>query len=334
MFHADVVAGPAAREPVADRQPPLSVIGDSRAARTLRADLAAAVAAPCLIIEAENGLDTEDLARDVHARDPRGGPFVVVDCGAAEPGTVEYELLGAAPAEPGDLERIGMRSALARASGGTLLLLSVPELSAAAQGRLARIARDGEMEIERSVRRLDVRVIASAEGDLDLGDGRLRRDLLRHLGRARLLVPPLRDRTEDIPLLVQHLVRVTCGEMGRAPVRVSAAAMAVLAALPWRGNLVELRAAVGRIVTRVPGDLIDLEDVLSHVREGVLAANTPSGTLRQARAQFERDYILHVLRRHGWRVAEAARTLGIQRTNLYRKARQLGVALTRSGDRP
>ncbi|MGH9349718.1 MAG: helix-turn-helix domain-containing protein [Vicinamibacterales bacterium] len=95
-------------------------------------------------------------------------------------------------------------------------------------------------------------------------------------------------------------------------------------------NLVELRQAIARIVGDMGGDLIQLEDVLAHVRfEGALAPHAPAGTLRSARRQFEREYITLVLRHHRGRVGDAARALGIQRTNLYRKARQLGITVAR-----
>jgi DNA-binding NtrC family response regulator len=102
--------------------------------------------------------------------------------------------------------------------------------------------------------------------------------------------------------------------------------------MPWRGNLVELRHAVSRLVTGLRGAVVELDDVLAQVRfDGALAPHAPTGTLRSARQQFERDYIALVLQHHRGRVGEAARTLGIQRTNLYRKARQLGIAVGRPG---
>jgi DNA-binding NtrC family response regulator len=316
-----------------DRETPLSLIGDSPAVRTLRVELEAAVASACMLIEAEEGLDPADIAYEVHARDPRGGSFVSVDCAAAGPASIEDDLFGPAPSTVGDLECVRAGSALARAAGGTLLLLSVLELSASAQGRLARVVRDGEVLMNDTVRRLDVRLIASADSDAELADGRLRRDLLRHVARTRLTLAPLRRRTEDLPALVEHLVALGCVDEGRSATRVSAPAMTLLAALPWHGNLTELREAVTRMLRTVAGDVIELEDVLAHVRGGLLVPNAPIGTLRKARADFERDYITLVLRHHGWRIGDAARTLGIQRTNLYRKARQLGLTVTRRGGR-
>ena len=330
MHHGDTMA---VATPVVggDPQVPLSLLGDSPAVQGLRAAIEAAVAAPCVLIEAEDGLDVADIALDVHARDPRGGPFVEVNCADAEPARVEQELFGQGPHLTGELECVEPRSAVARAVGGTLLLTDLRELSAAAQGRLARMVRDGEVQVGAAHVRLDVRLIASTAGDGD-PDGRLRRDLLRHLERMRLVVPPLRRRAEDIPTLVDRLVAETHDAAGHVAPRVAPPAMTLLAAMPWRGNLVELRAAVARIVGRRRGDVIELEDVLSHAQfDGLLFPHAPTGTLREAREQFERDYIRFVLRHHQWRVPDAARTLGMQRTNLYRKARQLGVTLSRPG---
>jgi two-component system nitrogen regulation response regulator NtrX len=131
-------------------------------------------------------------------------------------------------------------------------------------------------------------------------------------------------------MLVEHLVASLCDEARTPRKTMTQAAVTLLAAMPWRGNLFELRHAMSRVVATVPQATIQLEDILAHVRfDGALAPLAPSGTLRAARQQFERNYIALVLQHHRWRVGDAARALGIQRTNLYRKARQLGISVAR-----
>jgi two-component system, NtrC family, nitrogen regulation response regulator NtrX len=310
---------------------PLLLTGHSPAVTRLRAELTAAGAAGRVLLVAEPGLEIAELAADLHDRARGTGPFIRLECASAEPPIVERVLFGPALVTGGELEAIHGESALARADGGALFLGDVAELSAGAQARLARIARDGEVLFDGAPRRLDVRLFASVgpEVDNDVTEGRLRRDLVRHLARTRIAVPPLRQRVEDLPTLVEHLVLFGCAA-GGVPVKdVTQPAMTLLAALPWRGNLQELRTAVERLVT-VDESQIQLEDVLRHVRfDGGLLPKAPTGSLREAREQFERDYVTLVLRHHHWRVSDAARTLGIQRTNLYRKARQLGIAVTR-----
>ncbi len=333
MARAEVVRG--AESPAM----PLVLLGSSAPARRLVEDIKSAAGAGCVLIQGEAGLDLVEVARAIHGRSRRAGSCVELDCGAAEPPLVERELFGhPARRTVGDVEAIGTHSALARAAGGTLYLGDVSELSTAAQARLARVARDGEVWVGGAdARALDVCLIAALSGDLDaeISDGRLRRDLLRHFTRTRVVVPGLRRRAEDIPLMVSTLVAFLCDEARTERKTVTQAAVTLLAAMPWHGNLVELRHALGRIVGSVPGDRIQLEDVLAHVRfDTTRAAHGPAGTLRAARQQFEREYIALVLRRHQGRVGDAARALGIQRTNLYRKARQLGISVVRPVQQP
>jgi DNA-binding NtrC family response regulator len=316
--------------------PSLVLAGRSPAVTRLRADIQAAAGARCVLIEAEAGLEVGAIARDLHAR-RSPGPFVAIECAAAEPGRVECELFGDTRRDPGpDLEPILAASAVARARGGTLYLADVSELSAAAQARLARIARDEEVLIGGIPVRLNLTLIASmlSEADADVSDGRMRRELRRHFAPVRIVVPPLRRRSGDVPLLVEQLVAALHIDAHASPPPVTHPAMTLLSALPWRGNLVELRQAVGRLTGHAAGGVIQLEDVLTHVRfDGSLAPPTPAGTLRAARQQFERDYIALVIQHHRGHVGEAARALGIQRTNLYRKARQLGMTVARGPDR-
>lgn len=312
---------------------PLVLAGTSAAARRLSADIRAAARASCVLLESEAGLDTAEIAREIHLQSGRPGTFLAVDCAAAEPGVIEREMFGDQPRRtPGDLESIGPRSALAAARGGTLYLGDFSELSAAAQGRLARVVRDDEVRIAGERCRLDVCLVVTTASDLasEVAEGRVRHDLARHLSRTRVGVPALRRRPEDIPQMLEMLIAARCAEAGMAARSLTQAATTLLAAMPWRGNLVELRHAVTRLVSSAAGEHIQLEDVLAHVRfDGALSHPPGTGTLRSARQQFERDYIALVLQHHRGRVGDAARALGIQRTNLYRKARQLGISVAR-----
>jgi DNA-binding NtrC family response regulator len=313
---------------------PLLLTGQSAAVTRLRADLAAAAEATRVLLVAEPGLDAAAVAAALHDRGKTPGRFVRLECAAASPPLVERELFGTGASVGGDFEAIHAACAFAAAEAGTLYLGDIAELSAGAQARLARIARDGEALIDGTPHRIDVRLVASVGPgvEADLEEGRLRRDLIRHLARPRIAIPPLRQRADDLRTIVEHLVLFSCAEAGAAVKDVTNAAMTLLAAMPWRGNLEELRTAVERLVGEVSGPIIQLEDVLKHVRfDGGLLPSGPTVSLRAARDQFERDYVTLVLRHHQWRVSDAARTLGMQRTNLYRKARQLGIAVTRTG---
>jgi two-component system nitrogen regulation response regulator NtrX len=177
----------------------------------------------------------------------------------------------------------------------------------------------------------DLRLIGSAAPRVDdwIGRGDLRADLVEALGVVRIQLPPLRQRTEDIPLLATHFLKEACRRNGIPPKTFSRSALTLLAALPWPGNMAELRALTERLAVIITRGVLLLEDVLANVRlEGAEALGGPSGTLREARERFERDYVAAVLQHHRGRMGDAARALGIERTNLYRKIKQLNIRWT------
>ncbi len=177
---------------------------------------------------------------------------------------------------------------------------------------------------QRSRIKLNVRAIAAVEQDYDeaVRDGRIREDLHRLM--ARIDVPPLRSRREDIMELAALFVDEWCQRDHTPAKQLSNAALQLLYALPWHGNAIELRRLARALVHSVRSDVIDLADVLSSVQiDGWAKPYEIAGTLRQARARFEREYIVAVLAHHHGRIPQAAKTLGIQRPNLYRKLRRL-----------
>jgi DNA-binding NtrC family response regulator len=295
----------------------------------------------CTLITGEPGSAVESVARELHGRSRRSDtPFVMVDCGAADTSGVDRLLFGSAPDLPtgssprneaADLEPVTRDSSVAAAIGGTLFLQDVSELPASTQARLARIARDGEVRIDGAAVATMCRLIASASPglDADVHAHRFRGDLYRRLSATRIDLPPLRDRAEDVPLLAQRLLD-DCAAAGSPARSFTQTALALLGALTWPGNFAELRDAIHRVAADTDVAVIQVEHVLPALRLlRAPAPFVPSGNLREARLRFEREYIAAVLQHHGWRMAAAAQTLGIQRPNLYRKARQLGIPLAR-----
>jgi len=307
---------------------PLSLAGRSAGAQQARVAFTAAAgsALPVLIV-ADRGLESDTVARALHERSRPGTPFVVVDCGAADVQDVDRELFGTrARAEAhADLDAIGSSSVMLRARGGTLYLKQILNLPAATQRRLARILRD--REVTAGGRRVAVRarIIGDAPASLavEVGEGHFRSDLFRRLSQTCIAIPGLRERPEDIPELAVRIAAALRG--GEAP-PFTQAALTVLSAPAWPGNLDELRVALDRVLRGAPAGAIRQEDVLAHLPiDSAFARISPQISLRDARRQFEREYIASVLERHRWRMSEAARTLGIERANLYRKTRQLGI---------
>jgi two-component system nitrogen regulation response regulator NtrX len=284
------------------------------------------------------------IARAIHSHDPNpDAAFIQVDCSGPTPEDIELQLFGViarrgaqVAAERRSLERIGEQCALHDAHGGILFLENVIDLPARAQARLVRILRDREAFVGNGPEPtpIDVRPIASVDPSIEaaLEDGRLRADLFERLSLVRVDVPALRQRREDIPLLATHFVKELCKANGKPIKTLTRPALTLLSALPWRGNAPELRSLLERLILLVPNGLIRLEDVLAHTQlEGSISPTGFDATLRQARARFERDYIAAVLQHQHGRISDAARILGIQRTNLYRKMRRLNLTPGKAG---
>ena len=276
----------------------------------------------------------DDLLRG-SARDlPPGIPFVVVECGTGR--QVEQQLFGrtASLANGHEVEQITAESLLHQSFGGTLLLCSVQEMPGRVQARLARVLRDGEVLVDRpgaaTIAPVDIRVTAIIDGNPDENDERIVGELHKRLGSHRIVLPPLRHRREDIPALVRWTLADMCDSLQIPHKKVSRQAMSLLEALPWTGNFKEMRALLRAVAVKVPGQLIRLSDVLANIRlSGGALPFSGGGTLKEARERFEREYVAAVLEQHHGRMGEAARALGIQRTNLYRKVKQLAVSRKR-----
>lgn len=308
---------------------PLPLAGPSPAADRARTAFAAAVASatPALIV-ADRGLDAESIATAIHERSRPGTPLIVVDCAVANAQDVERALFGARARgeSPAELETVSATSAFLRARAGTVYLKQIVDLPAAAQRRLARILRDREVRVSGRRAPVRARVIGDAPESvaLEVGEGHFRSDLFRRLSQTCIAIPGLRDRPEDIPAIA---ARISAAVRGGEPSVFTQAALTVLSAPAWPGNLDELRAVLERVLDAAPAGAIRQEDVLAHLPiDGAFARIAPQVSLREARRRFERQYIAAVLEQHDWRMSNAARTLGIERANLYRKTRQLGIA--------
>jgi DNA-binding NtrC family response regulator len=263
-----------------------------------------------VLIVGEHGTGRKMLARAIHARGPRrGGPFVAIACAAAEPSDFAAVF---------DARDRGLT---------TLYLDDVGELPQALQPLLeARLRPPGAGADEHEPDR--PRVLAAAQPRLfDLVDRRVvSRALVEALAVVRIDLAPLRQRPQDVMLLAIHFLKEACREAKVAPKTFSRAALQLLRALPWRGNAAELKSLCERLALVVPRGIVSLEDVLANVRfDTAEAAGRSEETLRQARERFERDYVAAVVQQNRGRIGAAARQLGIERTNLYRKLKQLNI---------
>jgi two-component system nitrogen regulation response regulator NtrX len=314
------------------------MVGESPAIEALRAEIAqAAPSSGRALIFGENGTGKELVARAIHAQSRRcRDPFVEVNCAAIPEELIESELFGHARGSftGAVTERKGK---FELADGGTLFLDEIGDMSLKTQAKVLRALQEQRIEPVggSGTVSVDVRVIAATNKDLEeeIRQGRFRDDLFFRLNVIPFRVPPLRERSEDIPLLARHFVEVLSAEHGRRPRPIAPAALEVLSRLPWPGNVRELRNIIERLVIMSPGDRIEVGHLPASLLEALpageasLEGESPSeeSSLAAARDAFERRFILRKYRECGGNMSRTAEALGVERSNLYRKMKAHGL---------
>ena len=315
------------------------LIGECPAMRKLKLELRrAAVSDSRILIMGENGTGKELVARQAHALSRRANSaFVEVNCAAIPEELIESELFGHVKGSftGASSDRAGR---FEQADGGTLFLDEVADMSLKTQAKVLRVLQEQRFErVGGSARvEVDVRVIAATNKALDdeIRQNRFREDLYFRLAVIPLEVPPLRERHEDIPLLVEHFIAHYANEFGRRPQRLDPGAMAGLAEYDWPGNVRELRNFVERMMIMVPGDEITSRDLPAAMRtEASDSSRTlldrEFDSLRAARAAFEKRFIERKLNQQGGNVLRTAEALDLERSNLYRKIKAYGIEIQR-----
>ena len=316
------------------------MVGESLLMRQLREQ--AAMASPTngrVLIFGENGTGKELVARTVHALSRRRNqPFVEVNCAAIPEELIESELFGHVKgAFTGAVaDRKGKFEA---AQNGTIFLDEIADMSLKTQAKVLRVLQEQVTEPVGSTSRVhvDVRVLAATNKDLlaEIRGGRFREDLYFRLNVIPIYVPPLRERAEDIPLLVEHFIADFAVEYGRRAKTFTPGAMGRLKTYRWPGNVRELRNVIERVVIMAPGDEIAERDLAflasdSLAEKPVEDGDLPAVPLYIARDQFEREYILKELAHQQGNISRTAEVLGVERSNLYRKMRAFGIAPRRT----
>ncbi len=319
-----------------------TMVGGSRAMERLREQVA--MAAPTngrVLVSGENGTGKELVARQVHALSHRrAGPFIEVNCAALPEELIESELFGhARGAFTGAVA--DRRGKFEIASGGTLFLDEVGDMSIKTQAKVLRALQEQVVEPvggQASVR-VDVRVIAATNKDLavEIRQGQFREDLFFRLNVIPILVPPLRDRGDDVVQLSEHFLGEFAREYGRRPKTFAPDALEVVRQYAWPGNVRELRNVIERLMIMVPGDTITPED-LPFLELGPERTRPPGPTsvqpLFDARDAWERAYVVGALAVFDGNISRTAEALGLERSNLYKKMRALGIVPSRERDEP
>ncbi len=316
------------------------LIGESAVMRELKEQIG--VAAPTegwVLITGENGTGKEVVARQLHVQSKRADfPFVEVNCAAIPDELIESELFGHEKgAFTGALQT--RRGKFEAADGGTIFLDEIGDMSLMTQAKILRILQEHRFErvggsdtIE-----VNVRVIAATNKDLEveMAAGRFREDLFYRLNVIPFRVPALRERAEDIPLLIDYFLARFSAEGNRANVSISERARARMIEYAWPGNVRELQNIVERLVLMTRSQEIDLEDLPAQIvapgRERLLRG-LGSQKLSDARAAFEREFLEQKLREHGGNISRTAESVGLARESLSRKLRSLGIQVGKHRD--
>lgn len=284
-----------------------------------------------VLIQGATGTGKGVLARWLHANSPRAAePFVDLNCAGLSREFLETELFGH--------ERGAFTGAVTAKSGlfeiadrGTIFLDEIGDMPLHMQAKLLRVLEEGEIERIGGDKPIavNVRVLVATHRDLDarVREEKFRQDLFHRIYVYPLVLPPLRDRAEDIPALVEHFAAQVCSQNGWKPVPFSGEAMQALQSYSWPGNVRELRNMVERLMLLASDGQVNLETVQSALpRNNNSALNAASSGILADRVQsFEREVILAELKRSQNNVTLAAKTLGLERSHLYKKAEQLGI---------
>jgi len=283
-----------------------------------------------ILILGESGTGKELIARAIHEHGSRRRRrFVAIDCSALTDTLLESELFGhlrgsftgAVADTPG---------LFAEADGGTIFLDEVGDVSPALQAKLLRVLQEHEVRPVGGTtwRPVDARVIAATNRDLAaaVSAGQFREDLYYRLKVVTIAVPPLRERADDVPLLVDQLVRQAAGECGKSVAGVSEQALALLCGYRWPGNVRELAHVLERGVALAQHDVIMAEDLPDELREPTPPTSDGIPPDRPTLNELKRRYIRHVLDENGGNVTQAAAVLGVDRRSLYRMLRRHGIA--------
>jgi two-component system nitrogen regulation response regulator NtrX len=302
-----------------------------------------------VLIQGESGVGKELVARTIHRNSKRSRErFVQVNCAAIPEELIESELFGH---EKGSFtgateKQVGK---FEQADKGTIFLDEIGDMSPKTQAKVLRVLQEGEVERLGSARtiKVDVRVIAATNKNLEeeIEKGHFRDDLYFRLAVIPIYVPPLRERSDDIPPLVRHFMEHFAREGNQRQKRITPAALEALQRYRWKGNIRELRNTVERVIIMSASDTIDVSDLPENVQSAPAAGggtskpgdvlpasgDTKAGTLREFKDNAERAFLVAKLRESGWNISKTAELIDTPRSNLYKKLEQYQISQESDG---
>jgi len=299
------------------------LIGESQKIKDLREQMEMAARSNSrVLIFGESGTGKEVAARLLHEKSQRDGkPFVEVNCAAIPQELIESELFGHEKGSfTGAFEKKNGKFELA--DGGTLFLDEIGDMSLQTQAKVLRVIETQEFQRVGGNKNInvDVRIIAATNKDLreEVKKGNFREDLFFRLNVIPLFIPPLRERKDDIPILVEYFLDSLAAEYGKPPRKILSEALKYLQSYDWPGNVRELKNVIERLVIMTPSNIIDAKNLFIPVEhEG--SDYFQYKTLKDARDAFEKDYITKKLEENNWNISRTAEILDMERSNLHRK---------------
>ena len=286
-----------------------------------------------VLIFGENGTGKELVARLIHQQSPRRNKkFVPVNCGAIPENLIDGELFGYSTAT-GSETNGGKNGKILQANSGVLFLDEVSEIPLSTQARLMKVLDEGQVESAQSGEKIpfNTRIIAATDRDLKkmIPEGKFREDLYYKLNVIPIHLPPLRERREDIPLLINHYLKYFADADGKKRKRMSEEALKAFTNYSWPGNISELINVIERFVIMVKDDEIkesDLYLLVEPIETQFVTGIKPQQPLEQARVQFEKEYIHQALIRQNWKIEQTAEELGLSPESLKKQIQDLGIS--------
>ncbi len=308
----------------------IALVGDSAPMKELKQLIArVAPSLSWVLITGENGTGKELVAQNVHYLSARASrPFVEVNCAAIPSELIESELFGYEKGAFTGADK-PKKGKFDFANGGTIFLDEIGDMSLDAQAKILRILQEKKLQRVGGTQtiEIDVRVVAATNKDLEaeIKKGKFREDLFHRLNVVPLRVPALRDRVDDIPALVVHFSEQFARESGYNQKTFSDRAWERMRAHGWTGNVRELRNFVERLYILTPGDFIDVHDLKVAGLTELAAGTSTESSFRRARAEFEKEFLLHKISENGGNISKTAEAIGLERSYLHRKIKTYGI---------